>query len=248
MGSSGGIKLLIKERNNLWAKLVLVWAGVYLLAISLMATKLPWYIIPLYPAISLIIGANLANIWDKYQYKKVNPNYLFISLFSLLSICCGVASIVYSLSSKTSDQDLVFVFAILALGFVITTILLFKKYHYFIIAIAVSLYISLLCFFNTNHWNWELGEQYDVKPVAEIVRKSTPSNQTIYTSYPYNRPSLNFYSDRLIIPKSDSELEQLWQSSSVYFLLSSDATKRLNLSNMNAVDSIESWQIVTRGK
>ncbi|MDJ0682272.1 MAG: glycosyltransferase family 39 protein [Xenococcaceae cyanobacterium MO_167.B52] len=244
----GGIKLLIKQRDRLWAKLVLVWGGVYLLTISLMATKLPWYIIPIYPAISLIIGANLSDIWHKYKSKKVTRNYLLISLFSLVTIGCTIASIVYSLSFQISEQDLLFVFATLATGFAITTVLLLQKSHYFIIAIAASLYISLLCFFNTNHWNWELGEQYPVKPVAAMIQNSTTSNQTIYTSYPYNRPSLNFYSDRVIIPKSDAQLQQLWQSPSAYFLLSSDAIKRLNLSNINVISSIKSWQIVTRRK
>ena len=243
----GGIRLAIKQRDRLWGKLVLVWGGIYLLVISLMATKLPWYIIPVYPAISLIIGANLANIWHRYRNFKVYRDYLFIIIFSCLSIGCGVAGFIYGLSGKGDDRDLVLVFLTLAVGLAVTTILLLRRSGYFIITIAVSLYLGLLLFFNTSHWNWELAEQYQVKPVAQMIQKVTPAQQIIYTSYPYSRPSLNFYSDRLIIPESDDKLEKLWlESSSVYFLLSSDAVARLNLPGKQVVSSFESWEIVTR--
>jgi len=51
-----GLHLTWENRNLSWAKLVLVWSGVYLLAISVMQTKLPWYVLPLYPAIALAVG------------------------------------------------------------------------------------------------------------------------------------------------------------------------------------------------
>ncbi len=241
----GGIRLAIRQRDRLWGKLVLVWGGIYFLVISLMATKLPWYIIPIYPAISLIIGANLANIWHKYHNSKVYRDYLLIIIFSCLSIGCGVAGFLYGLSEQADDRDLVLVFLTLAVGLAVTTILLFRRSRYFIITIAVSLYIGLLLLFNTSHWNWELAEQYPVKPIAEMIQKVTPPQQIIYTSYRYSRPSLNFYSDRLIIPKSDEQLEKLWlESPSVYFLLSSDAAARLNLPGKQVEGSFESWEIV----
>jgi 4-amino-4-deoxy-L-arabinose transferase-like glycosyltransferase len=55
-----GVKLAWVNRNFSWGKLTLVWTGIYLLAISLMKTKLPWYVIPLYPGLSLLIGVSLS--------------------------------------------------------------------------------------------------------------------------------------------------------------------------------------------
>ena len=45
-----GLYFSWENRNFPGPKLVLVWTGVYLLAISVMNTKLPWYILPIYPA------------------------------------------------------------------------------------------------------------------------------------------------------------------------------------------------------
>ncbi|HHP7229972.1 MAG TPA: ArnT family glycosyltransferase [Xenococcaceae cyanobacterium] len=240
----GGIKLALQQRDRLWAKLVLVWGGVYFLAISLMATKLPWYIIPVYPAIALIIGANLAKIWHHYFIVR---NYRAIIFFSLLTVVGAVASIIYSGSPQPEERDLLLVFLTLTLGLGTTSLLLYRRSRYFIVTIGISLYLGLLFLFNTSHWNWELAEQYPVKPVAKMIQAVTPPKKIIYTSYGDHRPALNFYSDRLIIPLSDAQLQKVWlESSSVYFLLSPDALTRVNLLDMKLVSTTESWTIVTK--
>ena len=45
-----------ENRNLSWAKLVLVWSSLYLVAISFMSTKLPWYVFPIYPSLALTFG------------------------------------------------------------------------------------------------------------------------------------------------------------------------------------------------
>ncbi|MDY6806793.1 MAG: glycosyltransferase family 39 protein [Cyanobacteriota bacterium] len=57
------LRLIWENRNLSWGKLILVWTGVYLLAISLMSTKLPWYIFPLYPAFALAVGSYFSDLW-----------------------------------------------------------------------------------------------------------------------------------------------------------------------------------------
>ena len=59
-----GLSKTWENRNLSWAKLVLVWIGLYLLAISLMETKLPWYVLPIYPAIALAAGIQLVDDWN----------------------------------------------------------------------------------------------------------------------------------------------------------------------------------------
>ncbi len=58
-----GLRLIWENRYLSWGKLILVWTGIYLLAISLMNTKLPWYIFPLYPAFALAVGSYFSDIW-----------------------------------------------------------------------------------------------------------------------------------------------------------------------------------------
>lgn len=55
-------RLTWQNRNLSWAKLVLVWSFLYLVAISLMSTKLPWYVYPIYPSLALTLGALAVDI------------------------------------------------------------------------------------------------------------------------------------------------------------------------------------------
>ena len=231
----GGIKLAIKQWNKTWAKLALIWFGSYLTAISLMTTKLPWYIIPLYPAFALLVGANLERIFER---KKKN---IYKILLFLLSVIFWLASIYFAFFSKPRDTNLFLIAVILAITFTFSTILINRQSNYFIISLSVGLYIALLTFLNTPHAIWELAEAYPVQPVAKLVRENTPPKTTIYTSYPYYRPSLNFYSDRFIIPISEVNLSQILSSNKeTYLLLSKDAP---NIPNSRTIDETEAWRI-----
>ena len=237
----GGIKLAWRQRQENWAKLALVWFSFYLIAISLMATKLPWYIMPIYPAFALLVGANLARI-----HRKLNLGLTAKMLLIIVALVAWIGSIHYRWFAPSQDQDLFLVLGSLALGLTITNILIQRKISYFISAIAIALYLSLLLLFNSPHWNWELAESYEVKPIAEMIRELTPPKQIIYTSYPYYRPSLDFYSDRRVIPLSDQQLvENLTkQKQSLYLLLSRDNANPFSAKDSQILANLKQWQLV----
>ncbi|HLO49787.1 MAG TPA: glycosyltransferase family 39 protein, partial [Kamptonema sp.] len=78
-----GLRQALENRNFAWGKLVLVWTGVYLVTISVMSTKLPWYVLPIYPAFALVVGHYLAEVWEShylpltisYEGSKANERY-----------------------------------------------------------------------------------------------------------------------------------------------------------------------------
>ncbi len=237
-----GIKLAINHHHTTWGKLTLVWTGVYLSAISLMVTKLPWYIIPIYPGLSLLIGAALNKAWLKNQF----PYFWRVSLSLVVSVC-WIASAYYGLLGATSTRDLLIVMLVLAIGLTVAAVLLWRHSRYFSLAIVIGFYLALLLLFNSSHWLWEVNEAFPVKPVAQMLRQHTPSGKNIYTSYPDFRPALDFYSDRVIIPKSDTELQQLWQQPKTpYFLVTPDVLSNLNLEDQAVLSSGVLWQLITR--
>ena len=233
----GGIKLAIQQWNKIWAKLTLIWFSTYLVAISLMTTKLPWYIIPIYPAFALLVGANLERL---VRVQKKIKNYIYQTWLLLFSIIFWLATIYFAFLSNPKDTDLFLIAVILAVTFTFSTILINKQSNYFI-SLSVGLYIALLALFNTPHAIWELAEAYPVQTVAKLVRENTPQTATIYTSYPYYRPSLNFYSDRSIIPISEVNLPKILASNKeTYLLLSKDTPA---IANSRIIDKTETWQI-----
>ena len=80
-----------------------------------------------------------------------------------------------------------------------------------------------------------------------MLQAQTPSLEKIYTNHPYFRPSLDFYSDRVVIPQSNQQLEQLWQASQpVYLLINSDILPVPQLKDQEVLGSGVSWQLITR--
>lgn len=221
-----GVQLAWEHRNWSWAKLVLVWSGVYFAAISLMITKLPWYILPLYPALSLAGGAVLAqaHVWRSDRpYPRI-----WIGGLAGLAVVALAASIYYGLS--TTDYRLVITLVTVTFTMTLTAILIAHRDRQFVALLLWGMYVALLLFVSSSHWLWELNEAYPVKPVAEVIARQVPPGQVVYTSFDYERPSLNFYSQRRVLHGTLPELEQYWlNSASPYLLIDLETLTKLAL-------------------
>lgn len=238
-----GIQLAWKNRDLSWGRLTLIWSGVYLLAISLMVTKLPWYVMPIYPGLSLLIGAGLATAWQSKQYLLSWK----ISL-SILTAICSLAVIYLSISGQL-ELDLIIILGIVIVSLAIATILLWSNGDRAIPTLIGGFYLGLLLFFNSNHWLWELNEAFPTRKIAAEIKQHTPAKQIVYTAYPNFRPALNFYSDRNLIPADDTKLKQTWQQNQpAYLLLDTDAIDRLDLRSYitlsKKIDGV-TWQLIS---
>ncbi|MBP5976094.1 glycosyltransferase family 39 protein [Brasilonema sp. CT11] len=233
-----------ENRNLNWAKLVLVWCAVYLIAISLMETKLPWYVFPIYPGIALACGAKLAEIGNMPILSSY-PRYLLLSLVFISILGSGVC-IYYSLGD-TAQPDLQQIFAAVAITMAIAAILVGRGDRQFLKILFWGSYVSLLLLMKSNDWVWELNEAYPVKPVAQMIQQANPPAKKIYTSFRDHRPSLDFYSDRTILPASSIQLKDYWQSDKQpYFLLDKTALNNLKLESIKVVKHDSGWSLVTK--
>lgn len=208
----GGLLLAWKQKEKSWGSLVLVGTILFLGTISLMQTKLPWYIMPYYPFFALTVGAYLSYLWqEKYNYSRI-----LVGLFALLMLFT-LGGCIYFL--MTSHPLILIGMAVILIGTMgLTTWQLWNRDRRFIPTLFIGLYLSLALLMLSPSWLWELNEQYPVLDVAAIAKEYTPEKTTIYTSFPDYRPSLDFYSDRQVLPKSREELQQLWKEGS-YLLL-----------------------------
>ena len=245
-----GVRLAWLNRDLSWAKLAIAWAGIYFVAISLMVTKLPWYILPLYPALALLIGAQLAVFWQRGQHsgilhfatKPYSP--VWVGWFAGLALAAIVGAVYFS---RHAELDLQFVLAAFALTMLMTAVLMARQNPQFIAVLLWGIYLSLLLLMASNNWVWELAEHYPVKPVAAIIQRFVPNGESVYTSFPDARPSLSFYSDRPIIPTSQQKLKRLWKKESQpYLLLDEGAIASLKLKESQVLGKSEGWMLVTK--
>jgi 4-amino-4-deoxy-L-arabinose transferase-like glycosyltransferase len=107
----------------------------------------------------------------------------------------------------------------------------------------LGMYLILGLLMTSKSWLWELNEAFPVKPVAALIREHTSPNQVVYTSFGYGRPSLNFYSERQVIPADATTLQQLW-STKPYLLLDSATLTKLSLPDSVSLGTAEGFTLV----
>jgi len=223
-----GLGLTWRMRSQSWAKLVLVWTGVYLLAISIMGTKLPWYIFPVYPAIGLTVGVALSAAWHRGApgsnpglSLKVLPRYWAVGL-TLLSVVCGVGVVYASPWGGEPSLALVLVFVVMMVATGVAAVWVKRQNRQFILVLMAGVYLALLGLVTSDHWLWELGESYPVLPVAQMINENVPRHWPIFIADIYERPSLDFYVDRRVRSRTTETLLEAWQRPTPVYLLVSD--------------------------
>ena len=260
-----GLYFSWENRNFPGPKLVLVWTGVYLLAISVMNTKLPWYVLPIYPAFALAVGSYLAEVWEqmwlpeepvkdeaeeRFNAISLLPHPAILGVLAVVAIvgCIHFSGVLWTGGQIAPiERDLQLMLMFVALTMTISAVLLHRKDRQFLLVLIWGTYVTLLVFVASDNWVWELAEDYPVKPIAEIVRTGTPAGQQVFTSHRLPRPSLNFYSERQVIVADSATLQQKWQTlSQPYFLLEKLVLKHLKLPNAEVVKTADDWVLVTR--
>jgi 4-amino-4-deoxy-L-arabinose transferase-like glycosyltransferase len=246
-------KLAWANRNMSWARLAIVWGIVYLIVISLMTTKLPWYVLPFYPAFALLIGAQLTELWNRGQrvgicYHPPLPYSLgWASWFGILSIAAWAGMVYFGWMQSPHDLGLAMVLAAVGITMTLATMLVLSQDRQFVVILLWGTYLTFVLFVMSSHWVWELAESYPVKPVAALIQQHAPEGQRIYTSYPHNRPSLNFYSDRPVLPASHQQLNRRWnRDDRPFFLLDEPTLTELNLEAAQVKGTAEGWMLVTK--
>jgi len=260
-----GLYFSWENRNFPGPKLVLVWTGVYLLAISVMNTKLPWYVLPIYPAFALAVGSYFAEVWEqmwlppepvkddteeRFDAISLLPHPAILAILAVVAVVgCAYFSGLVRIGGQivSPQQDLQLMMMFVALTMTLAAVLLHNKDRQFLLVLIWGTYVSLLVFVASDNWVWELAEDYPVKPIAEIVRQGTPVGQEVFTSHKLPRPSLNFYSERQVIVADAPTLKEKWQSlPQPYFLLEKPVFKHLALKNAEVVKTAEDWVLVTK--
>lgn len=273
-----GLKTVWQNRSLSWAKLILLWGGCYFCLISVMGTKLPWYIMPIYPVLALTIGIELNRFWVALEENSptLTPSVMYrrvLLCFIVLLAILGWGGLAYlswetsTTSSADVDSRLLLALGALGLTMTVAAVLLSRRDRQCISILVWGFYCCLLLFVMSPSWNWELGEDYPVKPVAAMIQQSMASpvasqgaehssctndvdarlSQVIITSHPVKRPSLDFYSGYNVKPMGRKRIEKQWNKDPcIVLLLSNEAREQLKLEQGEVLGQEQSWTLVRR--
>ncbi|GAX36151.1 hypothetical protein NIES3585_21770 [Nodularia sp. NIES-3585] len=234
----GGLYLAVKKRHTTWARLVLIGTIVYFVTISLMRTKLPWYIMPVYPFLALAIGAQLSEVWQN--------RHLINKYWAVFLGIIAVAGIGGSIYFTIADPQplLIAMSLILAISMGVAAWLIKHKIPLFIPVLFSGMYLVLGLLMSSPSWIWELNETFAVKPVAALIRAHVSPGTKVYTSFAYGRPSLDFYCDCQVIPADITLLPKMW-SDKYYLLLDHASLENIDLSGGQVLGTSDPFTLIS---
>ncbi|MFN9693573.1 MAG: ArnT family glycosyltransferase [Synechococcaceae cyanobacterium] len=183
-------------------RLLLVPSGLYLLAISIAQTKLPWYILPLLPFVAMAAALPLARAWRGSDLPR--PRF-WIALWALLALV-GLAA-VFSLQRLPGQAGLLPAVSLVTLGFALSALFAqLARPRALVVSLLACQVLAMLALFRSHHWLWELAESFQVRPVAALLKRHVPAHATVLIAYPGGRPSLDWYCHCSVLPATPALL------------------------------------------
>lgn len=173
-----------KEKTDPLVLFLLLWIAIYLIFYSISATKLPHYLVPTYPALSILTAKYLS---QDMPYKRVSA--AFISIFGL-SACIAL----FILGNKYAKELMPWV-AFLGIPFLIGGVIVLLRDRHIPQTIAVSTLVFLLL---VSGWFMPTSEKYFIpKKIGSIIEEQTQKSvgeliHAVY-SYKYYDPAFEFY-------------------------------------------------------
>ena len=205
--------------------------------ISIMGTKLPWYMLPAYGFFALAVGSSLDKLWHSRSY----PLWLTVILgfFSFAAI----GGLVYFILADP-QIPLMILAVVVAITMGLAAWQVQQNSPNFIPLLFAGTYLALGLLMISQSWIWELNEAFAVKPVGALIKENTNPKVPVYMSH-YGRPSLDFYSDRTVIPLTNQDVEQLWQAKA-YLLLDPAALEQFQLPESRILGTAEGFTLLVR--
>ncbi|MEO1591771.1 MAG: glycosyltransferase family 39 protein [Cyanobacteria bacterium J06632_22] len=228
----GGLWLAWRSRHTSRGILVLTGNLLFLGMASVMGTKLPWYIMPLYPFFALAAGWQLSR--QAYVYKL---RWLFAGL-----IVVGLGGIAYFLLADP-QVPLVLLAVCLTVTMGLLSWQLMQRNMAYSRTLIIGIYSCLLLLMMSRSWLWEINEAFPVVAVGQLISDNTPPGQVVYTSFAYGRPSLEFYASRPVAAVGLDDLRRFYGQGH-YLLLEQAAVDQLAIASDAILGTAEGFNLV----
>ncbi|MDJ0661833.1 MAG: glycosyltransferase family 39 protein [Crocosphaera sp.] len=151
-----GVKLAGKSLNWGWAKLILVWGGIYGGIICVLPLDSMGYLLPFYPALALASGVMLheVNNWPHdLPYPQSWP-VILLSLSGVISIIslCIFLNFPFDFTLLSDRLLLILTLTAIAFTWAVTSTLIIRRNPQFIAVLLWGTYVSLLLVISSPYW------------------------------------------------------------------------------------------------
>jgi len=204
-----------KHRREPAVRLAVCWGLGVLGAFSLAATKLPWYVVPSYPAIALLLGGFLDRLIDDPR-----PSRPLGWAWLLLGIACATTGGALATSSGP-EQAYAPAALILGVGLMAGGGLLARGRRPGPWVVAGATTLTLLALMPAS-LHWEARYAADLRPLAEASRTRVAASLGILYPSETTRPAFIYYLDRPEVLVSRESLPEAWEANPAALLSDAD--------------------------
>ncbi len=198
---------------------LLLWIGFIFLFFSIPLSKTMGYILPIFPAIALLIATTLDRVWDQTSIKSVSSGIVILIVSNLfLGIFCLIAPYMTSLKRFHDSIPYALTAALVFLSSALVFSLLIKNKPktriYFYTALITAILLLLVLAVSSTIMN-----QKSLKPMAIVLKPLLRPTDEVVTYYKYYQ-DLPVYLERRMtvvadwqnptIPQRDNWLRELW--------------------------------------
>ncbi|NEO25640.1 MAG: phospholipid carrier-dependent glycosyltransferase [Kamptonema sp. SIO4C4] len=225
-----------------WAKLVWVWSGVGLLGVLLSVTQAGVSLLPLFPPLSLAIGAQLAEI-GQLPGDRAYPTRLWVGLLSLAFVTVGCMA--FFAFRQPLQLTMPLILGAIALTLAITALLIAQRETHFPVLLFWGMYVAALLFVSSPHWMPTPPIAQLIKPMAAMLQVTTPSQAVIYTPLAQGEQALQFYSQRSLEQATLPQLQQQWNTQDhPYLLLDYETLQQLSPQNPQVLGRVTAYGVL----
>jgi 4-amino-4-deoxy-L-arabinose transferase-like glycosyltransferase len=196
-------------------RLALCWGLGVLGAFSLAATKLPWYVVPAYPAIALLIGGFLDRVMaDPRPARALGWAWLLLGLAG-----AGYGGVL--VSAPPPDQGYALAALLLGLGLLVGGAMLAWGRPASLWVVVGTTYLTLLALIPAS-LRWEARFAADLRPLAGASRAQVAETMGILYPSEATRPAFIYYLDRHEALVSRESLPERWETNPAALLTETD--------------------------
>ncbi|MCM8778820.1 MAG: glycosyltransferase family 39 protein [Candidatus Omnitrophica bacterium] len=184
------------NRVSLHQKLLLIWWGVVFTFFSLSRSKVPTYVISLFPCLSIILGSFWNEVFSqriKYLGRKLSFSMVFLFL-SMIFLWGGAKIFLQKKYGLMLPREAVYP---LIFSLMIFLFFVFKRKPLFVFMSALSLSLFSLIFFY-RLFAVDLGNLRSTRALIFSLKEKI-KKEDILIAYRFSKPSLVFYSQHKII-------------------------------------------------
>lgn len=229
-----------KQRRDPLVRLALCWALGVLGAFSLAATKLPWYVVPAYPAIALLLGGFLDRV-----VSDPRPVRLLGWAWLLLGLAVTAAGVWLGLSAGP-DRLYTPAAVVLGLGLFAGGLMIVRGQGKGPWVVAGATYLTLLALIPAS-LRWEARFAPDLRPLAEASRQHVAEGLGLLYVSETTRPAFVYYLDRQEVLVAREALPERWEANPAALLSEADWQEMASrLPGARAVASASGVVLLTR--